>query len=514
MTIIGNNITISLKDGKDIVKDFNFVLNDNDKLALIGEEGNGKSSLIKFIYDNSLIDEYCFYSGSVNISKEEIGYIPQSINSYYLDKTVEEYFLTDDGSFEINYEIYNKIYEIEKLLDKFKLDKNILINNIKVSSLSGGEKIKIQLIKILINKPRLYLFDEPTNDLDIETLEFLTHFMNDIKEPLIFISHDETLLSSVSNMILHLEQIKRKSEMKFTFEKMNYDDYLSFRKRKLNQQNLDAYRTHKEKEEKRQILIKQHSQVAFDLNQAVRDPSSGRILAKKMANIKSQEKKLEKMEVVEYASVEEDINLFFSDYELIPNGKVILDFHLDRLVIGNKELSKDISLFVKGPEKIALIGSNGSGKTTLIKLIIDELKNVSNVNVGYMPQNYEDNMDFELTCVEFLAKKLGYDSKTKSRIMSCLGALNFIDYEMNSPIKELSGGQKAKLYLLSLVLEEKNVLVLDEPTRNLSPLSLPTIITILKEFKGCIISISHDRRYIKEVSSKIYKLTKAGLIKM
>lgn len=115
---------------------------------------------------------------------------------------------------------------------------------------------------------------------------------------------------------------------------------------------------------------------------------------------------------------------------------------------------------------------------------------------------------------EFLAKKLGYDSKNKSRIMSCLGALNFIDYEMNSPIKELSGGQKAKLYLLSLVLEEKNVLVLDEPTRNLSPLSLPTIITILKDFKGCIISVSHDRRYIKEVSSTIYKLTKAGLIKM
>lgn len=514
MTIIGNNITISLKDGKDIVKDFNFILNDNDKLALIGEEGNGKSSLIKFIYDNGLIDEYCFYSGSVNISKKEIGYIPQSINSYYLDKTVEEFFITDDSSFEINYEIYNKIYEIEKLLDKFKLDKSILINDIKVSSLSGGEKIKIQLIKILINRPKLYLFDEPTNDLDIETLEFLTNFMSGIKEPLIFISHDETLLSNVSNMILHLEQIKRKTEMKFTFEKMNYSDYVSLRKRKINQQNLDAYRTQKEKEEKRQILIKQHSQVASDLNQAVRDPSLGRILAKKMANIKSQEKKLEKMKVIEYSSVEEDINLFFSNYELIPNGKVILDFHLNRLVIGNKELSKDISLFVKGPEKITLIGSNGSGKTTLIKHIVNELNKVANINVGYMPQNYEDNMDFELTCVEFLAKKLGYDNKTKSKIMSYLGALNFIDYEMASPIKELSGGQKAKLYLLSLVLEEKNVLVLDEPTRNLSPLSLPVIISILKGFKGCIISISHDRRYIKEVSTVVYKLTKEGLIKM
>ena len=511
MSIIGNNITISLKDGKEIVKDFNFVLNENDKLAIIGEEGNGKSSLLKFIYDNKLIEDYCFYSGSVSVYKDEIGYIPQTINEFYLDKTVEEFFLFEESTLEINYEMYNKIYEIERLLNKFKLNSEIL--NIKVSSLSGGEKIKIQFIKIMIKSPKLYLFDEPTNDLDISTLEFLENFMKELKEPLIFISHDEILLSRVSNMILHLEQIKRKTEMRFTFEKIGYQEYIDLRKRKISQQNLDAYRTHKEKEEKREILIRQHSLVAHDLNQAVRDPSSGRILAKKMANIKSQEKKLEKMEVIEYASTEEDIKLFFSNYELVPKGKVILDFNLDELNVENKILAKNISLFIKGPEKVTIIGDNGSGKSTLIKLIVKELDKISNISFGYMPQNYEDNMDFSLSSVEFLQNKLGFDRNTKSRIMSCLGALNFIDYEMNRPIKELSGGQKAKLYLLSLVLEERNVLVLDEPTRNLSPLSLPVIIKILKEFNGCIISISHDRRYIKEVSSVIYKLQKDGLKK-
>lgn len=511
MSIIGNNITISLMDGKEIVKDFNFVLNENDKLAIIGEEGNGKSSLLKFIYDNKLIEDYCFFSGNVNVHKDDIGYIPQMINEFYLDKTVEEFFLFEESTLEKNYEMYNKIYEIERLLNKLKLNTEIL--NIKVSSLSGGEKIKIQLIKVMLKNPKLYLFDEPTNDLDISSLKFLDDFMNEIKEPLIFVSHDESLLSNVSNMILHLEQIKKKTKMKFTLERIGYREYIDLRKRKINQQNLDAYRTHKEKEEKRKILIKQHSQVAQDLNQAVRDPSSGRILAKKMANIKSQEKKLENMEVIEYASPEEDINLFFSNYELVPKGKVILNFNLDNLKIENRILANNISLFIKGPEKVTIIGDNGCGKSTLIKIIIKELEKISNINFGYMPQNYEDNMDFLMSSVEFLQEKLGYDKETKSKIMSCLGALNFIDYEMNRPIKELSGGQKAKLYLLSLVLEEKNVLVLDEPTRNLSSLSLPVIIKMLKEFKGCIISISHDRKYIKEVSSVVYRLEKDGLKK-
>ena len=151
-------------------------------------------------------------------------------------------------------------------------------------------------------QPKLYLFDEPTNDIDLQTIEIIERFMLNTTIPIIFISHDEMLLSNVSNMILHIEQIDRKTKMKFTLEKVNYQTYVSNRIRKINQQNMDAYRTHKEKERKRQILMHQHQLVENHINAEVKNPANGRILVKKMRNILAQEKKLEKMKVVEYAA--------------------------------------------------------------------------------------------------------------------------------------------------------------------------------------------------------------------
>ena len=509
MTIIGNNITISLKDGKDIVKDFNFVLNDNDKLALIGEEGNGKSSLIKFIYDNSLIDEYCFYSGSVNISKEEIGYIPQSINSYYLDKTVEEYFLTEDGSFEINYEIYSKIYEIEKLLDKFKLDKSILINDIKVSSLSGGEKIKIQLIKILINRPKLYLFDEPTNDLDIETLEWLEDFINKCSKPIIYISHDETLLSNTANMILHLEQIKNKSDCRHTIMKIDYDTYVENRINSINKQTQVA-RSEKREFKKKEDKLKQVMNIVHHKQNTISrsDPFGAAILKRKMKSLKVQERRLNNKELTEMPDVEEGINFFFEDV-FIPNTKVILDLKLDTLSINNKVLSNNINLNIIGNKKICIIGNNGCGKSTLIKEIYNLLKEREDISVGYMPQNYDDILDNYEYVLDFICDTKDKDTITKVRMN--LGNMKFTKEEMIGKIKDLSSGTKAKLILMKLVMNKYNVLILDEPTRNVSPLSNPIIRQVLKNYKGTIISVSHDRKYINEVVDDIYILNSNNL---
>lgn len=509
-----NSVTLVLKSGREIVKDLNITLNNDDKLAIIGEEGNGKSTLIKYFYNEEIIDDYCFYNGIKNISKNKIGYIPQSMDKRWFDYNIEEFFLKDEIDGEYNYDIYNELYKVEKLFTKFGLAIELLNDERRIGSLSGGEKLKIQLIKILLRKPELYLFDEPTNDLDLESLELLEEFMIETHEPLIFISHDEELLSSVSNMILHLEQIKRKSEMKFTLEKLNYDDYVELRNRNIDKQNMAAYRTSKEKERKRQILLRQHTLVANDLNRAVRQPSWGRILAKKMANIKAQEKRLDKMEVIEKYVPEESINIFFEDDIYIPNKKVILDIKDFKLAIDNNVLSFNINFNLTGAKKVAIVGANGVGKTTFIKEVLKMLNNVNNISVGYMPQNYDELIDTKLTPVSYLQSYLGYDKEIKSKIMNCLGALNFVEYEMINNIESLSGGQRAKLYLIKLVLSKNNVLILDEPTRNLSPLSTPVIRKILKDFKGTILAVTHDRKFIKESFDEVYELRKNGLIKI
>ena len=504
--IKASNITISLKKERKVVENLNFILNDNDKLAIIGEEGNGKSTLVKFIYDYNLIDSYCNASGSINVSKAEIGYLPQMMDSNWNNIEVEEFLLKDSFDDEISYERYNDLYKIEKLFNEYELDINILNENRLIKTLSGGEKIKLQLIKIFMMQPKLYLFDEPTNDIDLQTIEIIEKFMLNTTIPIIFISHDEMLLSNVANMILHLEQIDRKTKMKFTLEKVNYQEYVENRSRRINQQNMDAFRTQKEKERKRQILMHQHQLVENHINAEVKNPANGRILVKKMRNILAQEKKLEKMKVVEYADVEEEINLFFEDSISVPQGKTILDINNYELIINQRVLVKNINLQVKGPEHITIIGPNGVGKTTFLKQILNILENTPNIHIGYMPQNYDDMLNDNLTPVEYLQQYLGYDKQMQSKIMTCLGALNFVEYEMKNTVKELSGGQKAKLFLLQLVLNKNDVLVLDEPTRNLSPLSNPVIRNILKAFKGCIISVSHDRKYIFDVSTSVYEL--------
>ena len=186
-----------------------------------------------------------------------------------------------------------------------------------------------------------------------------------------------------------------------------------------------------------------------------------------------------------------------------------MDVKIDDLKIGEKNLSKNIKLNIKAGEHVAILGKNGQGKTTLIKKIFDELKNKENIKLGYMPQNYEDMFDENISCLDFLCKDKSKEEITKAR--AYLGAMKFTRDEMISTTLLLSGGQRAKLLLVKFVLDGDNVLVLDEPTRNLSPLSNGIIRKVLKDYTGTIISVSHDRKYIKECCNKIYELTSDGL---
>jgi ATPase subunit of ABC transporter with duplicated ATPase domains len=195
----------------------------------------------------------------------------------------------------------------------------------------------------------------------------------------------------------------------------------------------------------------------------------------------------------------------------IPNGKTVLEYSLDELRTPDNEkvLAKDIFLRIRGAEKVCIIGRNGCGKTTLLEKIAKSMLQRDDIKVEYMPQTYENLLDIDATPIDFLDTT--GEKADRTRIRTYLGSLKYTADEMEHPIGKLSGGQKAKVLLLKMSLSKANVLILDEPTRNFSPLSGPVIRKMIAGFPGAVISISHDRKYIDEVSTVVYKLGESGL---
>lgn len=482
-----------------LIKNLSLTLNEGDKLAIIGEEGNGKSTFLKAILG---ICEYATVSGNINFHNKKIGYLEQSVNESDLLKKVFDFIFENDTDY------YNKIGNLYKYLEMIKLNDSILEQTI--NTLSGGEKVKVRLLKLLLDEVNLFLLDEPTNDLDIETLEWLEDFINHTNKPVIYISHDETLLSNTANMILHLEQIKRKTDSRHTLLKIDYGTYVKERLRRIERQTQIAKSEKREYNKKTEKLQQVMQKVEYQQNTISRkDPHGAKLLKKKMHSLKSQEKKLENTNLTEIPDVEESIKFSFENI-FIPSAKIILKLDLPFLKMKDKILSRNVKLEVVGPEHICIIGNNGVGKTTLIKLMYQELSNRKDIKLGYMPQDYEEVLGKYETVLDFISKGKSKDEITKARI--CLGNMKFTSDEMTGKISDLSNGTKAKLILIKFVLDKCNVLLLDEPTRNVSPLSNPVIRNVLKEFKGTIISVSHDRTYLSEVIDKIYLLTENGFI--
>lgn len=490
------DLSIKVND-RYLIKSLTLNLNKNDKLAIIGEEGNGKSTLLKCIIGKC---DYAEITGTINLKNNKVGYLEQNIKEEYKNQKVYNYIFIDD----IDY--YNKINNFYKYLEILNLKDNILDKY--MNTLSGGEKIKVAILKLLLNESDVLLLDEPTNDLDIETLLWLENFINKVDIPIIYISHDETLLSKTSNMILHIESLKKKTECKHTLLKIRYDEYVDLRLRIINHQTQIHNFEKKDYQKKEEKLIHQKQKVEFEQNNISRgDPHGGRLLKKKMHNIKSQERKLENIDITEKPDPEESIYFKFEEVN-IPNNKKILNLNNYNLIINNNNIK--INLEVYGNVHICIIGKNGTGKTTLIRKIYDILKDKTDIKVGYMPQNYNEVLSNYDNVLDYITdNSKNKDEITKVRMY--LGNMKFTSEEMTGKINNLSGGSKAKLILMKLVLDKCNVLVLDEPTRNVSPLSNPVIRKVLKDFKGTIISVSHDRKYIEEVANKLYILTNNGL---
>ena len=514
MMEINNLRIIKKKDDRTVLDNFNFILHKGDKVAIIGEEGNGKSTLLKAIYNKDLIEEYCNISGVINTNNFKVGYLEQVLGEEIQNEEVMNYFLKDSVTGELDFSRYNDIEKIYSIFSKLNISKSLLDDNRIIRTLSGGEKVKLQLTKILLGDPDILLLDEPSNDLDIETLLWLEDFIKESNKAIIYISHDETLLENTSTHIIHLEQINKKSIARHTICKMNYKDYIENRDYLINKQNQIADKEKKQFDEKMDKWRKIYQRV--DHEQATisrQDPHGGYLLKKKMHSVKAQGRMLEKEKenLTKKVDKEEAINMLF-DYRVeLPKNKVIYNKSISPLTINNRVLSKEANLVVKAGEHLVIIGKNGTGKTTLLKHVHEELKN-SDYKIGYMPQNYDDVLDLNKTVIDYVCPSLDKEERTKA--LTFLGSNKFKEEEMNGKIENLSGGQKAKLLLIKLILDKCEVLVLDEPTRNLSPLSNPVLRNILSNYKGCIISVSHDRKYINEVCNKVYELNEEKLIEI
>ena len=287
-----NKLTIAVNQ-RFLVKNLSLVLNKNDKLAIIGEEGNGKSTLLKAIAG---CFDYGSIEGSINYNGNTVGYLPQSIALEDLAKVVNDYLFENEEDY------YLKIYAFYRYCAQLNISDNLLL--LRMSDLSGGQKIKIALLKLLLNDSDILLLDEPTNDLDLQSLRWLQDFINTVDKPIMFVSHDEILLENTANKILHLQQLKKKSDCTYSYVVSNYNDYVNERIRKIDKQNQLAISEKREFNKQQQKLTQITNKVEHGLRTVSRgDPHTAQLLKKKMKSLKSQQRRLDEKELTHKADV-------------------------------------------------------------------------------------------------------------------------------------------------------------------------------------------------------------------
>ena len=496
-----NHLTITQnKDLRDLISDLNITIQDGEKVAIIGEEGNGKSTLLKTLMSERLED--FTIRGDIQSDYQSLAYIPQHLPEKLKKKSLQDYFFLESADLD-----YSILY---RLAEELHFDSSRFASDQEIGSLSGGEALKIQLIHELSKPFEILFLDEPSNDLDLETVNWLKGHIQKTRQTVIFISHDEDFLSQTADTIVHLQLVKHRKEAETLVEHLDYDRYSEQRKANFARQSQQAANDQRAYDK----TMEKHRRVKQNVETALRNTKNdvaGRLLAKKMKNVLSQEKRYEKaaQSMTQKPLEEEQIQLFFSDIEPLAASKVLLRLENDTLSIGERVLAQGLQLTVRGQEKIGIIGPNGVGKSTLLAKLQQLLNDKREILLGYMPQDYQETLQLELSPVKFLSQT-GHKEEVQ-KIQSFLASLNFSYPEMHHQIRSLSGGQQGKLLLLNLVLRKPNFLLLDEPTRNFSPTSQPEIRKLFANFPGGLVTVSHDRRFLKEVCTSIYRLTEHGL---
>lgn len=495
------------KDLRTLVEDFSFVVGDGEKAVVIGEEGNGKSTLLKWIYDPGLIEPYCEWSGETAGNPGPMGYLAQDLSEEEKSGSVYDYCAASPFFFDLTPK------ELAGIARQLRFPAEEFYSGRPVSSLSGGEKIKLQLGRLLFGHPAALLLDEPSSDVDLDTLEWLEGFIGSFPGSVVYISHDETLIENTATMVLHIEHPREGKPPRCTARRLDYQTYSQQRTDAISSQTQQA-RKEKEEYDKKMEKYRRIQQSVENAQASIsrQDPSGGRLLKKKMHTVLSMGRRFEREaeNMTQLPEVEEAIFLRFPSGTGIPPGKAVLDLTLPELRAGERVLARNIRLYVSGGEKVGILGPNGAGKTTLLRQIQAHLLARRDINAAYMSQDYAETLPLDQTPIEYLAPQGDSQSETKAR--TYLGSIRYTRQEMTHAIRELSGGQKAKLLPTKMVLDGVNVLVLDEPTRNFSPISGPKVRAALRAYEGTVISVSHDRKFLSEVCGTLYRFTENGLV--
>ena len=507
-------------NGQALLKDINFTVEDREAVGLIGINGCGKSTLLNIITGSEGYDKSPEGLGSVNIAgKASIGFLRQNsgLNSELtigeemknafaplletLDKMkVLEKKMADGGDIDDISHEYAELSSYFEARDGYRIDVKIkqVLNGMGfgstptdrvISTLSGGEKTRLALAKLLLEEPNLLILDEPTNHLDFETLMWLEDYLKGYKGAIIIVSHDRYFLNKVCTRICEIEQGR------LTSYRGDYSSYLV-------QKKMNSERQLKEYEAQQKEIAKLEDYVAKNL---VRASTS------KMA--KSRQHMLDRIERIDKPLMYTKPPKIKLEYDIEPTKDIVRVVDCP-LVVGEgadkKELIKSLTMNVRRGEHVAIIGANGIGKTSILKLIQGiiphEGGNISwggNVKISYFEQEHAI-LDPHKTVLEEIMDR--YPRLSEQQARSVLGAVLLTGENVFKPISVLSGGERAKLCFAIMALNRGNVLVLDEPTNHLDLNTKEVLEDALAEFGGTIILVSHDRYLLNKVASRIIEI--------
>lgn len=519
MILSVQNITKTFDDNT-ILDNISFNLEDNDKAALIGINGAGKTTLINIIMGSLYPD-----SGLVSLSKDTtVGYLAQEATvdsdndilselmlakkdlidmEERLRKMEEEMAHLSGHDLDSHMDSYDKLSNTFKNAGglTYKSEINGIINglgfigedkNKPINQLSGGQKTRVALSRLLIQKPDLIILDEPTNHLDLNAIAFLENFLTNYKGAVLVVSHDRYFLDKVVNKVIEIENTRG---MVF---KGNYSDY-AVKKEALRNERLNEYY-------KQQSVIEHQEKVIKKLQQFNREKSIKRAESRKKALAKI--KRIEKP-----AEINDAMNLALSP-DVTSGNDVLSVRHLGKSYDGNV-LFDDISFDLTRGETVAIVGANGTGKTTLLKIInglvvadSGEFELGTNVHIGYYDQEHhvlhEDKTLFDELQDE-------HPDMNNTEVRNTLAAFLFTGDDVFKKIGNLSGGEKGRVSLAKLMLSKGNFLILDEPTNHLDITSKEILEDALNAYEGTVLFVSHDRYFINRTAGRIIELDDQGI---